>query len=98
MSNFPKPNISFHKGSNQPEGALFCILIPSWNNLPYLKLCVESILKNSTYKHQIVIHVNEGVDGTLAWVKEHGYDYTYSAENAGVCYAVNASATLANAD
>lgn len=95
MSNFPKPNISFHKGSNQQEGALFSILIPTWNNLPYLKLCVQSILKNSIYKHQIVIHVNEGTDGTLAWVKQQGYDFTYSEENAGVCYAVNASATLA---
>ncbi|MBP9688437.1 MAG: glycosyltransferase family 2 protein [Bacteroidia bacterium] len=95
MSVFSKPNITYHKGSNQPGGALFSILIPSWNNLPYLKLCVASLLKNSTYKHQIIIHVNEGTDGTLAWVKQMGYDYTYSTENAGVCYAVNASATLA---
>lgn len=95
MTSFPKPIITFHKGSIQTERALFSILIPTWNNLPYLKLCVESILKNSTYTHQIIIHVNEGSDGTLEWVKQQGYDYTHSADNAGVCYAVNASATLA---
>lgn len=68
---------------------LFSILIPSWNNLPFLKLCIESIEKNSTYKHQIIIHVNEGNDGTLEWVKKSGYDYTYSEENVGVCLAMN---------
>ena len=48
---------------------LFSILIPSWNNLAFLKLCVESIRKNSTYEHELLIHVNDGSDGTLEWVK-----------------------------
>lgn len=95
MVEFAKPNITSHKSTKPTEKALFSILIPSWNNLPYLKLCVESILKNSTYSHQIIIHVNEGIDGTLEWVKQQGFDYTHSADNAGVCYAVNASAHLA---
>lgn len=68
---------------------LFSILIPTWNNLPFLKLCVESILKNSTYSHQIIIHVNDGSDGTLLWVREQGYDYTHSEQNVGVCLAMN---------
>lgn len=95
MNTFPQPNITSFKGSNSNVGALFSILIPSWNNLAYLQLCVKSLLKNSAYPHQIIIHVNEGTDGTLDWVKEQGYDYTHSATNAGVCYAVNASAKLA---
>jgi hypothetical protein len=33
---------------------LFSILIPSWNNLAFLKLCVASIRKNSTYAHEIL--------------------------------------------
>ncbi|HBJ76882.1 MAG TPA: family 2 glycosyl transferase [Porphyromonadaceae bacterium] len=68
---------------------LFSILIPSWNNLPYLKLCVESLRKNSKYSHQIIVHVNEGTDGTLSWVQEQNLDYTYSAENIGVCLSMN---------
>ena len=68
---------------------LFSIFIPTWNNLPFLKLCVESIRKNSTYRHQIIVHVNDGSDGTLEWVKEQGLDYTHSAENVGVCLAMN---------
>jgi glycosyltransferase involved in cell wall biosynthesis len=78
--------------------AIFSILIPSWNNLPYLKLCVASIEKNSSFKHQIIIHVNEGLDSTLAWVQEKGFAYTYSKENVGVCYALNAMAKLVQTD
>jgi len=92
---FIKPEISSHPTHQPLHDALFSILIPSWNNLPYLQLCINSLQKNSTYKHQIIVHVNEGTDGTLEWVQSNGYDYTYSKTNAGVCYAVNAAAKLA---
>ena len=77
---------------------LFSILIPSWNNLPFLKLCVESIRKNSTYNHQIIVHVNEGSDGTLEWVREQNLDYTYTPENTGVCIAMNMMRTKVKTD
>ena len=67
----------------------FSILIPTWNNLDYLKLCIESINKNSVYRHQILIHVNEGRDGTLAWIRQNEYEHTYSENNIGVCWALN---------
>ena len=75
--------------------ARFTILIPSWNNLDYLQLCVKSIRNNSFYKHQVIVHVNEGADGTLKWVDEQpDIDYTYSEKNIGVCYALNACRSL----
>ena len=80
------------------ENAVFSILIPSWNNLDLLKICVESIEKNSHFKHQILIHINQGIDGTLEWVKEKNYSHTQSVENVGVCYALNALAKLSNTD
>ena len=83
---------------NSQTNPLFSILIPTWNNLSLLLLCVESIRKNSKYEHQLVIHINEGVDGTLQWVKEQGLDYTYSKENEGVCYALNTAYKLAVSD
>lgn len=64
-------------------------MIPSWNNLDYLKICVESIRKNSVYHHQIIVHVNDGSDGTLGWVKQEGMGYTYTKENVGICVAMN---------
>lgn len=77
---------------------LFSILIPSWNNLPFLKVCVESIRKNSTYAHQIIVHVNEGSDGTVEWLKQEGIEYTYSKENIGVCLAMNMMRTKVKTD
>ena len=77
---------------------LFSILIPTWNNLAFLKLCIESIKKNSTYEHEILIHVNEGCDGTLEWVRQQGLKYTHSQENIGVCYALNGLRPLMTTD
>ena len=77
---------------------LFSILIPTWNNLTFLKLCVASIRKNSTYEHEILVHVNDGSDGTLDWVKAEGLKFTYSSENIGVCYALNGLRPLVTTD
>lgn len=87
----------FHQSHSGTE-VKFSILIPTWNNLPYLKNCVQSIEKNSSYHHQIIIHINDGSDGTLEWVKQKGYDYTYAHNNAGVCYAFNAASALAKSN
>jgi glycosyltransferase involved in cell wall biosynthesis len=91
------PKITFHPSSEEGN-PVFSILIPSWNNLPYLKCCVESIRKNSRYKHQIIVHVNEGKDQTLEWVKSEKLSHTHSSENTGVCYGFNASGSLAKSD
>lgn len=77
---------------------IFSIIIPTWNNLPFLKICVDSILKNSANKHQIIIHVNDGSDGTLEWVQSQGYEYTHTKENVGVCLAVNMMRTKVKTD
>lgn len=76
----------------------FSIIIPTWNNLPFLKICVESIRKNSAFKHQIIVHVNDGSDGTLEWVKAEGIDYTWTEKNVGVCLAVNMMRTKVKTD
>jgi glycosyltransferase involved in cell wall biosynthesis len=79
----------------QQEGAQFSIVIPSWNNLSFLQNCIESIRKNSSYPHQIIVHINQGKDGSYEWVKaQSDIEYTYSPENIGVCYALNAARTL----
>jgi glycosyltransferase involved in cell wall biosynthesis len=77
---------------------MFSIIIPTWNNLDYLRLCIESIEKNSIYQHQIVVHVNDGSDGTLDWVKSRGVLHTHSEANVGVCMAVNQACLKAEND
>lgn len=74
---------------------MFSILIPTYNNLSYLKLCVDSIKKNSSFNHQIIIHVNEGSDGTLDYVKNLNFNYTYSKYNIGMPKALNKISKLA---
>ena len=66
--------------------------------MSFLKNCIDSINKNSAFKHQIIIHVNEGTDGTLEWVIKNGFDYTHSIDNVGVCWAVNACRALVKTD
>ncbi|HZW87333.1 MAG TPA: glycosyltransferase [Gallionella sp.] len=77
---------------------MFSIIIPSWNNLELLKLCVRSIRENSAYSHQIIVHVNDGSDGSLTWVREQDITYTASPENIGICLAVNEAAMHAKRD
>ena len=75
---------------------MFSILIPTWNNLAYLKVCIESIQKNSEFTHQIIVHINEGTDGTLEWIKEQkNIVYSHSTENIGICKALNCASKLA---
>lgn len=97
----PPDGITFNPVDNQLPGEQdirFSILIPTWNNLPHLKLCLESIRKNSRHEHEVVIHVNDGRDGTLDWVRENKFAYSHSPENSGVCFAFNAAASLATSD
>ena len=44
---------------------MFSIIIPTFNNLDYLKQCIKSIKKNSAYNHEIIPHVND----------RYGWDY-----------------------
>ena len=75
---------------------MFSILIPSFNNLNYLKLCLNSILKNSKKNHEVIVHVNDGSDGTLEFVKQNNLKHTFSNKNVGVCTAINSAAKLSS--
>ncbi len=77
---------------------MFSIIIPTFNNIEYLKLCIESIYKNSYYNHQIIVHINEGTDGTINYVKEKELTFSYSKINEGVCVAFNNCARKANSE
>jgi len=77
---------------------MISIVIPSWNNLSYLKLCVESLKKHSQCEHEILVHLNDGSDGSLEWVKSQGIKYTQSDKNVGVCLSVNLLVSQASCD
>lgn len=73
---------------------MFSIIIPTWNNLAYVRLCVESIRKNSSLHHQVILHINDGADGTVNWARDQQLNYTHTPHNAGICIAVNMAGTL----
>ena len=78
---------------------MISILIPTFNNINYLKLTLKSIKKNSHFKnHEILLHVNEGSDGTLEFVKTEGINFTYSEENIGLCSSINELSKISNTD
>ncbi len=77
---------------------MFSVLIPTYNNLDYLKICIESLKKNSKFNHQIIVHINEGADGTLDFVKNNEIEYTYTRENIGMPKALNLAARKAKCD
>jgi len=77
----------------------FSIIVPTWNNLEMLQFCIESIKKNSIFNHQIIVHINDGSDGTLEWVRsQNDIDYTHTQNNIGVCYALNLARSLVATD
>ena len=77
---------------------MFSILIPTYNNLEYLKVCINSIRKNSKLNHQIIVHVNEGKDGTLDYIKDSNLEFTFSDQNIGMPKALNKASKLSKKD
>lgn len=49
---------------------LISFILPSRNNLKYLKQAYESIRKNSEHPHEICIASDASTDGTVEWVQE----------------------------
>ena len=76
----------------------FSIVIPTYNNFNYLKLCIDSIIKNSSFNHEIIIHIN-GVDKLSEdYIKENNYLYTSTPKNVGLCTGVNMAAKKSTTD
>ena len=72
------------------------IIVPTYNNLNYLKFFIHSIKKNSNYNHQIILHINDGSDGTRKFAKKNDIQFSHSSKNIGLCKSLNRAAKLAN--
>jgi len=76
----------------------FSLLVPTWNNLAHLRLFVESLRRNSARGHELVVHVNEGTDGTREWLRAEGIAHTATDANVGICHAVNLAGARAKGE
>ncbi len=74
------------------------IIIPTFNNLNYLRFFLSSLKKNSNYHHEIILHINDGSDGTLNYAIKNEIKYTYSKENIGLCSSMNKAYSLTTSD
>ena len=72
---------------------MFSIIIPTYNNINYLKLCISSLKKNSKIQHEIILHINDGSDGTLEYADKNNINYTHSRKNIGLCSSMNSAFT-----
>ena len=77
---------------------MISIIIPTYNNKDYLKLCINSLKKNSYYDNEILVHVNEGNDGTVEYLKEKKIYFTFSKTNIGLCSGCNLISKNSNFD
>ena len=76
---------------------MFSIIVPTYNNLEYFKICLRSIKENSFFNtHEIIAHVNEGLDGTIDFVKNNNIKHSYSKKNEGVCVAFNEAVKISS--
>ncbi len=88
-------NIKKTLRTNSYEKYKYSIIIPTWNNIDYLKFCLRSLKENSSFKHQIIILVNEGNDGTIEWLEnQKEIDFIKSKSNIGICFGLNISRTI----
>ena len=67
----------------------FSIIIPTFQNYAYLKLCIESILKNSKYNHEIIIHLNGQDENSMNFILKNNIIFSHSEQNLGLCSGVN---------
>ena len=75
----------------------FSIIIPTYNTLPYLKLCLKGFKEHSAYSHQIIVCADGCNDGTNEFLEAYpGIDKIILAKNQGICSATNQAARLAD--
>ena len=59
---------------------MFSVVVPTFNNIEYLKLCLKSLKINSKFDHQIIVHVNIGNDGTIDFLKNSNIRYHFKSK------------------
>lgn len=77
------------------------IIIVSYNNLAYTKLCVDSIEQQGIHypgTYEIIIIDNHSEDGTKEWLEHSSYKYIVNEDNKGFPAACNQGILLADKD
>jgi len=73
---------------------MFSILIPTYKNFEYLKICINSLKKNSKYNNQILVHINTEDLETENFLIKNKISYTKSEFNSGMPKSLNTVSKL----
>jgi len=73
------------------------VILTTYNNLPYLRLFIESLLRHNMPETELLIHVDGSTDGTVEWLEEKGLDYVYE-EHRGMYHGYNEAAYRASGE
>ena len=76
----------------------FSIIIPTLDNFRYLENCINSIIKNSAFKHEIIVHINGSCSLSENFLIKKNIQYTKSPKNIGLCSAVNIASKISKHD
>lgn len=71
------------------------VAITTFNNLPYLRLCLRSLRGYSQSDTEILIHVDGSTDGTREWLEAEGLDYVWD-EHQGCYHGFNEAISRAS--
>ena len=74
------------------------IIIPTFNNFHYLKFFLQSLKINSEFDHEIILHINDGSDGTLEYALKNNIKHSHSKSNIGLCSSMNKAYSLTTTD
>lgn len=77
---------------------MFSILIPTYKNFEYLKICVNSLKKNSKYNNQILVHINTEDLKTENFLNKNKISFTKSEFNFGMPKSLNTVSKLSMKD
>ena len=77
---------------------MFSILIPTYDNFEYLKICINSLKKNSIFNNQILVHINTEDLKTKNYLIKNKISFTNSNSNYGMPKSLNTVSKLATND
>ena len=56
---------------------MFSIIIPSFNNIDYLKICINSLKRNSFFDNEIIVHLNISSDKSNEFLETQKIKFTH---------------------
>ncbi|MCX7642572.1 MAG: glycosyltransferase [Armatimonadetes bacterium] len=65
-----RPAPAYIAKGNEPTDGLVSIIVLNWNNLPYLRRCVESVLAHTRPPFELIIVDNGSTDGSLRYLRD----------------------------